>query len=1018
MDSIRGPGNDQNQTIMAERQLARGYSDPTSGTPFPNTADLSAAEPDGSFVQSGVVNYNNAAPGAAGNFSVNSNPVREDQLFPGVPGSATAADANYVIEFDAFIELKAGGHRFGVNSDDGFRVSFGPGFDAPSGQIVGQFNGGRGSADTLFDMVVPVDGYYPVRLVYWQGGGGANLEFFWIDPATGAKVLVNDPDNLNAPRAYRASPVSRPSITRVLPVQNWIGAFPDQDVVIEFTDGALALDPSTVAVSINNVAQNLTPVKNGKISTLTRPGSLTSLLPSGLNTVRVVYGFNQSGTAVTYTNTYSFTVAPYYGTLQPGAKVTGVSDPGFRTFTDQIDKTGDSNQGNGGRVGGDANRMPWPEVHLAGGIINPTNGLRYPNLAAQSTPGSWENTVDWVNWAFNAELAQPTDVGWIRPASPALPFPGAQPEAPVPGLPGAGSSPATTATSQNYHGLENAVVEITTYLQLQRGTYVFGFNSDDGFIAMSGPDVHDTLGTLLGFFVGGRGSSATMVTPVGQNPPIFGPAYVTAGSTLFSVIVPEDGTYPVRILYWQGGTGINAEFFSVNRANGAYVLVGDTANGGVPAFRTYNGPARAYAKLSVSPNPWDYGVHQLAPGPIKAFGRTRANGNGSDILNFANSTYPTRPWADVPIGGLIANGTTDPNLALLLDGVPVTTTRSTNGTDVAITHKPQSLLAPGSSHTASLVYAGTTNSWPFTVQNYVTLNAADARPLSAASPENRGFRVKMTQIASIPSGYTQTSVARAEAQLAGIIGPNVAIPGTGPEGTYIYTNIINWNNNFQTNVSGVSRTPIGNFQPAGSYGAGTGWPFPYYDDEPMPGLPGTGRSNTDNAAAEVFAYLEFPSAGYYKLAVNSDDAFGMKIGLPGVTNGTVLASLDVGKGSSDVPVSFVVPQAGLYPVRLIYYNGGGGANLEFFSYDENGAKIPINDRNNAAAIKAYVALAENPAPNITSATVSGGSITIIWVNGGTLYSAPTVNGPWTTTGDSDGSFTEPALGDRFYRVQR
>jgi hypothetical protein len=58
-------------------------------------------------------------------------------------------------------------------------------------------------------------------------------------------------------------------------------------------------------------------------------------------------------------------------------------------------------------------------------------------------------------------------------------------------------------------------------------------------------------------------------------------------------------------------------------------------------------------------------------------------------------------------------------------------------------------------------------------------------------------------------------------------------------------------------------------------------------------------------------------------------------------------------------------------------------------------------------------------PNITSATTAGGSITIIWVNGGTLYSADTPNGQWTSTGDSDGSFTEPASGPaKFYRVQK
>ena len=75
--------------------------------------------------------------------------------------------------------------------------------------------------------------------------------------------------------------------------------------------------------------------------------------------------------------------------------------------------------------------------------------------------------------------------------------PGANADIGVPGFPGTGTS---------YGGLENAVMEITTYLDLKSGAYVFGFNSDDGFIAVFGPDVHDTLGTLLGFDNRGKGN--------------------------------------------------------------------------------------------------------------------------------------------------------------------------------------------------------------------------------------------------------------------------------------------------------------------------------------------------------------------------------------------------------------------------------------------------------------------------------------------------------------------------------
>jgi hypothetical protein len=524
---------------------------------------------------------------------------------------------------------------------------------------------------------------------------------------------------------------------------------------------------------------------------------------------------------------------------------------------------------------------------------------------------------------------------------------------------------------------------------------------------------------LVGFYNGGRGQSAnpTGTLPAGQNPPVITPN-VSSGSTLFSVIVPEDGIYPFRILYWQGGTGFNAEFYSLNKNNGMTLLVGDTATdpSAVPAYKTYTGAPKPYVKFSICPNPWDNAYQQVGPGPITMIGRTRNAVNSSDIYNIQNTSVPNaRPWANVAIGGVIANATAD-SVSLLLDGVVVPAAKTANGTDVTVSYKPEPPLPSGSTHVASLVYAGTTNSWKFTVQTYTNLNAADALPLTAADPNSRGFRVKMAQTANT-TGYTQNSVARAEAQIVGLLSPNVAIPGPGPDGAYIYTNIINWNNNFQTATS--SKVPLGNFQGPDNYGAGSGWPFPIYADEPIPGVPGTGLTTTDNTAAEVFAYLALPAAGYYRFGVNSDDAFGMKVGTPGQTNGTVIAAIDFGKGSSDVPLSFVAPQAGLYPIRLIYYNGGGGANLEYFSYDENGNKIPINDWNNAASIKAYYALGSVSQPKITSATATGGNITILWINGGTLESAPTLDGPWTPTGDSDGSFTEPATGNqKFYRVKQ
>jgi hypothetical protein len=58
-------------------------------------------------------------------------------------------------------------------------------------------------------------------------------------------------------------------------------------------------------------------------------------------------------------------------------------------------------------------------------------------------------------------------------------------------------------------------------------------------------------------------------------------------------------------------------------------------------------------------------------------------------------------------------------------------------------------------------------------------------------------------------------------------------------------------------------------------------------------------------------------------------------------------------------------------------------------------------------------------PQITTATIANGNIVIQWSGGGTLQSSPALGPSASWTGaDSDGSFSEPAIGTRFYRVQR
>ena len=143
-----------------------------------------------------VINLNKADGGGAGNFP-------GDALEPGL--NVVTTDSNgQAAEILTYLTLPAGTITMGVNSDDGFQTSSGPNPSDAFGRVVlGEFDEGRGAADTLFTFVVQQAGTYAFRTIWENGGGDSNIEWFTLD-ADGPKVLVNDVENGGIP-AYRAA---------------------------------------------------------------------------------------------------------------------------------------------------------------------------------------------------------------------------------------------------------------------------------------------------------------------------------------------------------------------------------------------------------------------------------------------------------------------------------------------------------------------------------------------------------------------------------------------------------------------------------------------------------------------------------------------------------------------------------------------------------------------------------------------------------------------------------------------
>jgi hypothetical protein len=137
-----------------------------------------------------VINF--LAGGNAGNYG-------GDVLFPGQPAAAD----DFVMEARATITIPAAGNwTFGVNSDEGFKLEV--------GAFAMSWAGTRTPADTLQTFNFPNAGEYPLRLLYFERSGGAELELF---AAKGAYVLWNAENfrlvgDTNGGLAVRSPPVT------------------------------------------------------------------------------------------------------------------------------------------------------------------------------------------------------------------------------------------------------------------------------------------------------------------------------------------------------------------------------------------------------------------------------------------------------------------------------------------------------------------------------------------------------------------------------------------------------------------------------------------------------------------------------------------------------------------------------------------------------------------------------------------------------------------------------------------
>ncbi|HIL68888.1 MAG TPA: hypothetical protein EYG38_03445, partial [Verrucomicrobia bacterium] len=117
----------------------------------------------------------------------------------------------------------------------------------------------------------------------------------------------------------------------------------------------------------------------------------------------------------------------------------------------------------------------------------------------------------------------------------------------------------------------------------------------------------------------------------------------------------------------------------------------------------------------------------------------------------------------------------------------------------------------------------------------------------------------------------------------------------------------------------------------------------YPDDEQMPGIPGF-NGGFEGAAGEVITYIDFP-AGFHTLGVNNAEGFRAQAGF---IDSPADQRVFLGESEGPTETTFLVEvkEAGVYPVRFMWYLNIGEPNMELFSIKDDGSIVLLNDTAN------------------------------------------------------------------------
>jgi hypothetical protein len=463
--------------------------------------------------------------------------------------------------------------------------------------------------------------------------------------------------------------------------------------------------------------------------------------------------------------------------------------------------------------------------------------------------------------------------------------------------------PGVPDSSTDEPQIDNTAYEFTTYIHFpEAGVYSLGFSSDDGFRMTAGNPANDCFnGVQICEFDGGRSGALT----VGE------------------VYVPEAGFYPFRTVYFNGNGEACAEWV------------------GQELFPT----ATTNALLNAT----------ISPSALHCYSGTTSAGTYPAAVTFTDpvvnsGTYQPNWPMEVQItdgsAGAISGAT------LYLNGAQVSATTSKSGAVTKLEYTPATFLPSGSVNSLGVAYKDASgnsfsNALSFTVVTYTAIPASMALASSTVSAADTGFDVytyKYEGFVDSASEYgLNNGVYMSELENHGFVGwPNAADLSvdwnfSGPGNTnHIESAVINYNG--ASGVEGGSEYSATGNMPgiAPQY-------WPTYNGTIV--SDGNGGQNDYSVEIKTVIYL---TNGLYTMVVNSDDGFSVSVGNPAEwrTMRMVLGEYDGGRGSGNTAFTFYITTAGYYPFTCLYYEGGGGNEVEWMmmsAYPANNLYILLND---------------------------------------------------------------------------